>query len=89
MNPYDSNAQNLQAQVATAKQIVGKALEGGVLRKEDEVKYAKLLPTMRDTDQTAQFKIQQLQSLISSRLNDYLMSINGGSGGVDAAALGL
>lgn len=80
-NPFDTEAQNLQAQVATAKQIVGKALEGGVLRKEDEVKYAKLLPTMNDTDAVAQFKIDELTRLISMRLNDYLGSIRGGGGG--------
>jgi hypothetical protein len=86
-NPFDTNAQSLQAQVATAKQIVGKALEGGVLRKEDEVKYAKLLPTMRDSDAVAQFKIQQLQQLISSRLQNYLSSLGSGSGGADQATL--
>lgn len=80
-NPFDTEAQNLQAQVATAKQIVGKALEGGVLRKEDEIKYAKLLPTMNDTDAVAQFKIQELQRLISSRLNEYLSGLGQGGGG--------
>lgn len=87
LNPYDTNAQSLQAQVATAKQIVGKALEGGVLRKEDEAKYAKLLPTMRDSDAVAQFKIQQLQQLIGSRLNDYLSSLGASGGGVDTQSL--
>lgn len=80
-NPFDTEAQNLQAQVATAKQIVGKALEGGVLRKEDEVKYAKLLPTVNDTDAVAQFKISELERLISGRLNEYLSGIQGGGGG--------
>jgi hypothetical protein len=79
-NPFDTEAKSLQAQIATAKQIVGKALEGGVLRKEDEYKYAKILPTMGDTDAVAQFKIQQLQQLIGQRLYEYKANIkNGGS----------
>lgn len=88
-NPLDTNAQNLQASIATTKQIVGKALEGGVLRAEDEKKYAKILPTLNDTDAVAQHKIQQLVSLISSRLKEYKSNISGGSGGTDLAALGL
>lgn len=88
-NPLDTNAQNLQASIATAKQIVGKALEGGVLRAEDEKKYAKILPTLNDTDAVAEHKIQQLIGLISGRLNEYQNSISGGSGGTDLDALGL
>jgi hypothetical protein len=86
-NPLDTNAQNLQSSIATAKQIVGKALEGGVLRKEDEVKYAKILPTMNDTDAVAQDKIRKLTNLISSRLAEYQAQLNGGDGGVDLSAL--
>jgi hypothetical protein len=89
LNPLDTNAQNLQASIATAKQIVGKALEGGVLRKEDEAKYAKILPTMNDTDAVAQHKIQELVKLIGGRLSEYQSNISGGSGGTDLASLGL
>jgi hypothetical protein len=88
-NPFDTSAQNLQASIATAKQIVGKALEGGVLRAEDEKKYAKILPTINDTDQVAQYKIQQLVGLIGSRLNEYKSNLSGGSGGTDLSSLGL
>lgn len=88
-NPYDTNAQNLQANIAVAKQIVGKALEGGVLRKEDEVKYAKILPKLSDTDAVAQNKIQQLIQLIGGRLGEYESGISGGSGGTDLAELGI
>lgn len=79
MNPFDTNAQNLQSQIGVVKQIVGKALEGGVLRKEDEVKYAKILPKLGDSDAVAQNKINQLYELISQRLNLYKQSISGGS----------
>jgi hypothetical protein len=80
LNPFDTEAQKLQAQIATAKQIVGKALEGGVLRKEDEYKYAKILPKLGDTDATAKYKIEQLYGLISSRLDDYKTNIGSGGG---------
>lgn len=83
-NPFDTNAQNLQASIATSKQIVGKALEGGVLRKEDEYKYAKILPTLNDTDAVAQHKIRALKNLIGQRLAEYKSGIGTGSGGVDS-----
>jgi hypothetical protein len=83
LNPWDTTAQSLQADISTTRQIVGKALEGGVLRKEDEVKYKKILPTVGDTDDVAQYKIQALVSLISQRLAEYQRNIKGGSGGID------
>ena len=88
-NPFDTEAQGLRGDIATAKQIVGKALEGGVLRKEDEIKYSKLLPTMGDTDATAKNKISKLINLISGRLNEYQANIGAGSGGTDLATLGI
>jgi hypothetical protein len=54
-NPYN-DLQGLQAQINLVRQRVGKALEGGVLRKEDEIKYEKILPTMSDTPRTARDK---------------------------------
>lgn len=86
LNPYDTGAQNLQSQIGTVKQIVGKALEGGVLRKEDEIKYAKILPKLGDSDAVAQNKINQLYSLISQRLNIYKSSISG-DGGTDLSSV--
>lgn len=86
LNPYDTGAQNLQSRIGTVKQIVGKALEGGVLRKEDEIKYAKILPKLGDSDAVAQNKINQLYSLISQRLNIYKSSISG-DGGTDLSSV--
>lgn len=86
LNPYDTKAQTLQSQIGIAKQIVGKALEGGVLRKEDEIKYAKILPKMGDTDAVAQYKIDELYNLISDRLELYKNSISG-DGGSDLSSL--
>lgn len=55
-----ANAKKRQATIKLAKQIIGKGLEGGVLRKEDEYKYEQILPTMTDGDDIAAGKVEQL-----------------------------
>lgn len=63
-----AGAKQRQAVIARVKQIIGKALEGGVLRKEDEAKYAKILPTISDAPEVAQSKIDGLvQTLNNNR----------------------
>jgi hypothetical protein len=82
INPYDTSAQNLQAQVDRVRQVVGKALEGGVLRKEDEAKYKKILPTLTDTKTTALEKLRDLELAIAQDLENYLsLQQNTGKGG--------
>jgi hypothetical protein len=56
LNPY-SGARKAQAKIDLVKQRVGKALEGGVLRKEDEEKYKKILATLKDEPSTAIAKV--------------------------------
>lgn len=65
-NPYDWKAQGKQQLVASTKQLVGKALEGGVLRKEDEEKYNKILPKMGDTYESAELKSKQLMTMLNN-----------------------
>jgi len=89
LNPLDTGAQTLQAKTNLVKQLIGKALEGGVLRKEDEVKYQKILPTLNDTDTVAQYKIQTIADDLQRKLQLYTSSLSGGSGGTDLATLGL
>ena len=62
-NPY-SDARKAQADVDRVRQTVGKALEGGVLRKEDEEKYKKILATLGDVPETALYKIDSLVSTL-------------------------
>ena len=69
-NPW-SKARFAQADIDRVRQQVGKALEGGVLRKEDEEKYKKILPTMSDTYKTAKYKIKALYDAISRDMKDY------------------
>ena len=59
LNPY-SEARKVKADVDRVRQRVGKALEGGVLRKEDEEKYKLILATLTDEPSTAIYKIDGL-----------------------------
>lgn len=70
LNPY-SKARQVQAQVDRVRQVVGKALEGGVLRKEDEEKYKKILATITDTPETALYKIDALIASITRDIENY------------------
>lgn len=70
--PYATESQSLQARLDRVRQVVGKALEGGVLRKEDEEKYKKILPTMMDTEEVAIFKLEQLQQKLNLDLEKYV-----------------
>lgn len=63
LNPW-SAARKAQADIDRVRQSVGKALEGGVLRKEDEEKYKKILATLNDTPETALYKIDALISTL-------------------------
>ncbi len=69
-NPY-SDARQAQAEVDRVRQVVGKALEGGVLRKEDEEKYKKILATLSDTPETAIYKIDSLIGQLERDLSLY------------------
>jgi hypothetical protein len=64
-NPYDWQAQAKQQLIASTKQLIGKALEGGVLRKEDEEKYNKILPIMGDTYKSAVAKAENLSNMLN------------------------
>ena len=79
-NPY-SQAKKIQADVDRVRQTVGKALEGGVLRKEDEEKYKKILATLADTPSTAIYKIDALIGSIQRDIENYkaLQSASGRS----------
>lgn len=61
----------LQADIDTARQIVGKAMEEGVLRKEDEAKYEKILPTMDDLPEIADYKLGQLDEMMNRDVGSY------------------
>jgi CHAD domain-containing protein len=78
LNPYDTEQQTLQAMIDKTRQIVGKALEGGVLRKEDEEKYKKILPTTSDTKEVAMNKIAMITSQLSQKMQNYSSLVGAG-----------
>jgi hypothetical protein len=71
LNPW-SEKKKIQADIDRIKQTVGKSLEGGVLRKEDEEKYKKILAQMTDTPATAAYKVDSLLSALQRNLEDYV-----------------
>ena len=64
---WGADAKSRQAVIDLAKQIIGKGLEGGVLRKEDEAKYARILPTIGDAPEVAQAKLESLVSVLGQK----------------------
>jgi hypothetical protein len=68
-NKYDTEAQTVQASVDIAKQTIGKFLEGGVMRKEDEAKYAKILPKLGDTYEVAMAKIDMIEDMLNKKIS--------------------
>lgn len=74
LNPFDTDAQSFDSQLRLTRQIIGKALEGGVLRKEDEVKYTAILPNRGDTDAAALDKISFIKRDIQNKLDRFIQS---------------
>jgi hypothetical protein len=64
LNPYDTDTQAFNSKMTAVAQIVGKAMEGGVLRKEDTIKYARMLPQISDTPEVAKRKIQNVMEMV-------------------------
>ena len=58
----------LVSEIDAVRQRVGKALEGGVLRKEDEIKYQKILATLGNDPDVAMHKMSMM---VSSMKNQY------------------
>lgn len=54
------------------KQIIGKGLEDGVLRKEDEVKYAQILPNLRDSDRIRNAKLTRIKEVMNAQKRNQL-----------------
>ena len=90
LNPYDTEAQDLNSVIRSVRQLVGKALEGGVLRREDEVKYEQMLPKIDDSDDVARAKIANVRQLLESNLGAFMQNQQtyGGGGGLSDALIG-
>ncbi len=69
-NPWASEGgKRLESQIALTRQLVGKGLEGGVLRKEDELKYEAILGSIRNTPGAAVEKLGNVQRELESKLS--------------------
>lgn len=69
LNPYDTDAQTIDAQMRAASQAFGRYMEGGVLRKEDEEKYRKMFPKLGDTPKVAENKLKVVERLLTRKQN--------------------
>jgi len=67
LNPWDKTGQGAKSTIQLVKQIIGKGLEGGVLRKEDEYKYERILPKLGDTESTVANKIDLLKRTLGNK----------------------
>jgi len=78
---YERKAK-LKAEIDAVRQRVGKALEGGVLRKEDEVKYKVILATLGNDPDVALHKMAMMVSGLKNqfRLAKDMMEQYGGAG---------
>jgi hypothetical protein len=75
-NPYAEKAQTLQAQIRAVSQAFGRFMEGGVLRKEDEEKYYKMFPQLRDKPNVAKNKLANVRDILSRQYEDKKNSLN-------------
>ncbi len=85
-NPYDTTSQTANSQLTAAAQMVGKYMEGGVLRQEDVAKYQKMLPQLSDTPQVAKNKLENVQKLLSDKQQQYIRDYQ--TAGFDASGFG-
>lgn len=74
LNPYNTAAQTIDDDLRRAAQTIGKYMEGGVLRKEDEEKYRKMLPQLTDTPDVAKNKLEGVTELLKRKQLEYIDS---------------
>lgn len=95
MNPWDTKASVQQSMQTAVNQIVGKAMEGGVLRAEDTAKYLKILAQVGDTPEAAIDKVRQLRKQLASNYAGIIKSYQRGGydpyagSGADSSISGL
>ena len=70
--PVRETAKKIEGRYADVRQTVGKAKEGGVLRKEDEAKYLKIIGSTEDEPKVAMFKIRHLLKSLKFQRDRYL-----------------
>lgn len=89
VNPMDSRAQLLDAYIFKVRQVIGKAMEGGVLRKEDEVKYEKMMPRARDSWPVAQGKATLMSRHLSEDIQGWLNALKAQGYSIEGVSSGV
>ena len=72
-NPWDVEHKTVDDDLRRASQIIGKYMEGGVLRETDEKKYREMLPQITDTLPVAKDKLKGIIDLLKQKSNQFLM----------------
>lgn len=85
LNPYDTKAQSVDAQMRASSQAFGRFMEGGVLRKEDEEKYRKMFPQLGDTPEVAKNKLAIVQNLLETKQGSLMQTLE--KSGYDVSGL--
>jgi hypothetical protein len=85
-NPWDTTAKGMKQLGAATKQIIGKGLEGGVLRKEDESKYEKIIPKLGDTREVLAIKYKQLRDMLVGKYKGQIRGLE--AAGFDVSRYG-
>lgn len=86
MTGFGVEAKSRQAVIDRVKQVIGKALEGGVLRKEDEIKYEKILPTIGDPGDVATSKLRGLSQALTQKRSTLIDALRDAGYDVDRYA---
>ncbi len=74
LNPYYEKAQKIDDDLRRSSQVIGRYMEGGVLRKEDEEKYRRMLPKLTDTSGVAKDKLDGVAELLEKKQREYIES---------------
>ena len=85
VNKYDKRAQILNSKIRATAQSAGKYLEGGVLRKEDEAKYAQMLSALSDLPDVAIGKNYNVRDLLLDKQRSDLEALK--KSGYDTSGL--
>lgn len=76
---WGTSEKSRQAVIDRVKQVIGKTLEGGVLRKEDELKYEKILPTIKDPELVAASKMEGLAAAVEAKRGRFIDALEDAS----------
>jgi len=86
-NVYDVKAQVMDSEIRAASQQFGRFMEGGVLRKEDEEKYRKMFPNLRNKIEVADQKLNVVNRILRDKQSSDLKALE--AQGFDITGLSL